>query len=211
MLFSGECQLIASRPRKSVGCFGTQTLLAEQRGKHQNEKTGFGQLTVSPKLINLLEVPKREWRKPRTEPTETGGDGDPTSPRDRKENQPTTQPGSQPSSRQANKKKRTGTEPTKRSTKPKNQRTSSSTYPLKLQGLGKLIFYRHIAHVTQQVEQLCFLRGKSTTPGTSILSAGTSPVKKNKALGPTSPTSPTWPSSSTKPEFRNLLRTSNNR
>ena len=33
-------------------------------------------------------------------------------------------------------------------------------YPLKLQALGKLIFYRHIAHVTQKVEKLCFLRGK---------------------------------------------------
>ena len=29
-------------------------------------------------------------------------------------------------------------------------------YPLKLQALGKLIFYRHIAHVTQKVEKLCF-------------------------------------------------------
>ena len=34
------------------------------------------------------------------------------------------------------------------------------TYPLKLQALGKLIFYRHIAHVTQQVKKLCFLRCK---------------------------------------------------
>ena len=33
---------------------------------------------------------------------------------------------------------------------------ASSTYPLKLQALGKLIFYRHIAHVTQKVEKLCF-------------------------------------------------------
>ena len=30
------------------------------------------------------------------------------------------------------------------------------TYPLKLQALGKVIFYRHIAHVTQKVEKLCF-------------------------------------------------------
>ena len=30
------------------------------------------------------------------------------------------------------------------------------TYPLELQALGKLIFYRHIAHVTQKVEKLCF-------------------------------------------------------
>ena len=29
-------------------------------------------------------------------------------------------------------------------------------YPLKLQALGKLIFYRHIAQVTQKVEKLCF-------------------------------------------------------
>ena len=29
-------------------------------------------------------------------------------------------------------------------------------YPLKLQALGKLICYRHIAHVTQKVEKLCF-------------------------------------------------------
>ena len=40
-------------------------------------------------------------------------------------------------------------------------RTSQNTYPLKLQGLGKLIFYRHIAHVTQKVEKrFVFLRGK---------------------------------------------------
>ena len=32
----------------------------------------------------------------------------------------------------------------------------TTTYPLKLQALGKLIFYRHIAHVTQKVEKLCF-------------------------------------------------------
>ena len=32
----------------------------------------------------------------------------------------------------------------------------TSAYPLKLQALGKLIFYRHIAHVTQKVEKLCF-------------------------------------------------------
>ena len=31
-----------------------------------------------------------------------------------------------------------------------------SSFPLKLQALGKLIFYRYIAHVTQQVEKLCF-------------------------------------------------------
>ena len=29
-------------------------------------------------------------------------------------------------------------------------------YPLKLQRSGKLTFYRHIAHVTQKVEKLCF-------------------------------------------------------
>ena len=34
------------------------------------------------------------------------------------------------------------------------------TYLLKLQALGKLIFYRHITHVTQKVQKLCFLRGK---------------------------------------------------
>ena len=37
---------------------------------------------------------------------------------------------------------------------------SRKTYPVKLQALGKLIFYRHIAHVAQKVEKLCFLRGK---------------------------------------------------
>ena len=37
----------------------------------------------------------------------------------------------------------------------------TTTYPLKLQALGKLIFYRHIAHATQKVEKLCFLRGKN--------------------------------------------------
>ena len=30
------------------------------------------------------------------------------------------------------------------------------SYSLKLQALGKLIFYRHIAHVAQKVEKLCF-------------------------------------------------------
>ena len=33
---------------------------------------------------------------------------------------------------------------------------SKATYPLKLQALGKLICCRHIAHVTQTVENLCF-------------------------------------------------------
>ena len=34
-------------------------------------------------------------------------------------------------------------------------------YPLKLQALGKLTFYRHIAHVAQKVEKsFVFLRGK---------------------------------------------------
>ena len=37
---------------------------------------------------------------------------------------------------------------------------SEFPYPLKLQAMGKLIFYRHIAYVTQKVETLCFLRGK---------------------------------------------------
>ena len=34
--------------------------------------------------------------------------------------------------------------------------SSSPRHTLKLQALGKLIFYRHIAHVTQKVEKLCF-------------------------------------------------------
>ena len=34
----------------------------------------------------------------------------------------------------------------------------SLSYPLKLQGLGKLIFYRHIAHVTQKV-RVAAIRG----------------------------------------------------
>ena len=40
--------------------------------------------------------------------------------------------------------------------------TGTNTYPLKLQALGKLIFYIHRAHVTQKVENsLVFLRGKN--------------------------------------------------
>ena len=38
----------------------------------------------------------------------------------------------------------------------KEQNNKTVACPLKLQALGKLIFYRHIAHVTQQVEKLCF-------------------------------------------------------
>ena len=34
----------------------------------------------------------------------------------------------------------------------------SHTYPLKLQGLGKLICYRHIAHVTPKKLKSCFLK-----------------------------------------------------
>ena len=39
------------------------------------------------------------------------------------------------------------------------------TYPLKLQALGKLIFYRHIAHVTpKKLVKVVFLRGKFKEP-----------------------------------------------
>ena len=38
-------------------------------------------------------------------------------------------------------------------------------YPLKLQALGKLIFFKHMAHVTQKVEKLC-LRGKKKSRAT---------------------------------------------
>ena len=35
---------------------------------------------------------------------------------------------------------------------------STVPYPLKLQGLGKFIFYRHIAHVTQKVAKCCVFK-----------------------------------------------------
>ena len=52
--------------------------------------------------------------------------------------------------------------------------------PLKLQALGKLICYRHIAHVTQKVtKSFVFLRGKTINP----MKPSSRTIKPNFAVG----------------------------
>ena len=51
---------------------------------------------------------------------------------------------------------------------------------LKLQALGKLISYRHIAHVTQKVEKLRFLRGKTSFTGSLLQAPFPSGPKKSE-------------------------------
>ena len=64
-------------------------------------------------------------------------------------------------------------------------------YPLKLQALWKLIFYRHIAHVTQKVVKVVLLRGKQGILQSPVpIHQSSSPNRRTRSPAPEAPPKP---------------------